>query len=129
MWVVKYGCASLSQILNTHLTDDYSSAAPQTPRNRLKRGHKSPAHFALRAKNGANSWKTVRLFVRFLKLNGSEAWRFKEKIKTIPLLAVKNEANDRKKTPFRQERQEPTAAAQLTRQSARILVLRGAGTR
>jgi hypothetical protein len=72
MWVVKYGCASLLQSLNTHIAGVRSTAAARTPKNQRKKGGKFRARFAPHAKHGANSWKTARLFVRFLQLSGRE---------------------------------------------------------
>jgi hypothetical protein len=64
MWVVEYGCnSSLLQRLNTHIAGVHSAAVPRTPKNQRKKGHKFPARFAVRAKNGANSWKTAKLFL------------------------------------------------------------------
>jgi hypothetical protein len=40
---------------------------PEPPKNQRKEGGKFPARFAMRAKTEANLWKTVTLFVRFLK--------------------------------------------------------------
>jgi hypothetical protein len=37
------------------------------PKNQGKKDHKFPARFAVRSKNGANTWKTAKLFVRFVK--------------------------------------------------------------
>jgi hypothetical protein len=72
MWVVKFGCITLVQILNTHIADVDSPLAPRTPKNQRKKGRKFPARFAVRAKNGADSWKTVKRLVRFLKLSPSQ---------------------------------------------------------
>jgi hypothetical protein len=72
MWVVESWCNSLSQNLNAHIAGVHSAVAGRTPKNQRKEGHKFPARFATRAKTVANSWKTDKLFVRFLKLSGSE---------------------------------------------------------
>jgi hypothetical protein len=72
VWVVKHGCKSLSQNLNEHLTRVNSAAAAQTPKNQRKKGRKSRPHSRRAAKNGVNSWKTVKLFDRFLKLRPSQ---------------------------------------------------------
>jgi hypothetical protein len=77
MRVVEYGCNILSQNLNTHLTDVNSAAAARTLKNQRKRAGKLPAWFAPHAKKEAKSWKTDKLFVRFLKRNGCGPREFK----------------------------------------------------